>query len=198
PEGVPELRAAGRGRRRQDGRPHARDARVVARDAPRGGNGPAREAARDAACEEVMRRAARLGLVATLLAPTPLVAQDAPPAVIRFLDRKEAAVAIGDESMEPYFSIMQPMEMLAKTSVPLEATELAKQRDECRQRYRDAVREFTDDEKAAVTDAVNEIHDALRLPYPLVAETPWTFLKLDPSIEGGMPFTHGAAIVLPD
>jgi hypothetical protein len=87
--------------------------------------------------------------------------------------------------------------MFAKTSTPFESTQLDVQRDECRRRYRDAVREFTDEEKAAITDAVNELVTCVRGAYPLVVETPWTFLKLDPSIEGGMPFTHGACIVLP-
>jgi hypothetical protein len=148
-----------------------------------------------------MRRVVQLALlaiIAALVGTPPLVAQDEPAVAIRFLTQKEAAVAIVDEATEPYFSLMQPAEMLAKTSVPLEATDLVKQRDECRQRYRDAAREFTDDEKAAVTDAVNEIHDALKSAYPLVADTPWNFIKLDPSIEGGFPFTHGACIVLPD
>jgi len=145
-----------------------------------------------------MRRALALAFVAALAGPSPLVAQDEPAVAIRFLDRKEAAAAIVDESTAPYFSLMQPLEMLAKTSVPLEAKDLAAQRDECRRRYAEAVREFTDDEKAAIADAAREITGALRMSYPLFAETPWSFLKLDPSIEGGMPFTRGAAIVLPD
>jgi len=141
---------------------------------------------------------ALLAAVVALVGSTPLAAQDAPPLDIRFLTYKEAAAAIVDDSQAPYFSLLQPLEMLVKTGTRLEATDLAKQRDECRQRYRDAVREFTDDEKAAVTDAVTEVHDALRLSYPLVVETPWRFLKLGSPMECGLPHSRGPCIVLPD
>jgi len=144
-----------------------------------------------------MRRALVLACLVAFAGSSPLVAQDEPSVAIQFLTQKEAAVAIVDESTEPYFALMQPLEMIAKTSTPLESKDLAAQRDECRARYRDACREFTDDEKTAIADAVREIHDALKLAYPLFAETPWTFLKIDPSIDGGMPFTRGAAIVVP-
>jgi len=81
-----------------------------------------------------------LAVVAALVVASPLVAQDEPSVAIRFLTQKEAAVAIVDESTEPYFSLMQPLEMIAKTSTPLEGKDLAAQRDECRARYRDACR----------------------------------------------------------
>lgn len=114
----------------------------------------------------------------------------------RFLTAKEAAEAIVDESAEPYFSILQPLEIVAKTGEPLTQTALAAQRDECRRRYRDAVREFTDDEKAALTDTTAKVRAALGEAYPLFARTPWSFLKVSGSIEGGMPHTRGAHIVL--
>jgi len=113
----------------------------------------------------------------------------------RFPAAKEAADAIADESAEPYFSLLQPLEMVAKTGAPLTATALAAQRDECRKRYREAVREFSEDEKAALTDATAKLRAALDEAYPLFAGTPWSFLKVAGSIEGGMPHTRGAHIV---
>ena len=133
---------------------------------------------------------------AALVRTAPLAAEDAPVAV-RFLTVKEAQAAIVDESMEPYFSILQPLEMAAKTGAALEGKDLAAQRDECRKRYQAAAREFTDDEKAAITEAARGVGAALKTAYPMFANTPWSFLKLDGSIEGGMPHTRGPHIVLP-
>jgi hypothetical protein len=131
----------------------------------------------------------------TLGCPSFLTAQQATPVETRFLSAQEAASAILDESVEPYFSILQPLEILAKTGRPLTATDLPAQRDECRKRYRESVREFTEDEKTALTATTDAIRSALKNEYPLFARTPWSFLKVAGSIEGGLPHTRGAHIV---
>jgi hypothetical protein len=144
------------------------------------------------------RRLLFLACVGLEAARSPLWAQDASKVQIRFLSAKEAAEAIVDESQERYFSMLQPLEMIAKTGQPLGAGDLAAQRDECRRRYRDAARDFTEEETAAVTGACEAIHKGLREAYPRFAATPWSFLKLESSIEGGMPHTRGPHIVLPE
>ncbi len=133
--------------------------------------------------------------LAAVLALALLIPQE--KGAVRFLAAKEAADAIVDESMEPYFSLLQPLEMHAKTGSPVPGADLAAQRDECRKRYREAVREFTEDEKAAIAATAESVSKALREAYPLFAETPWIFIKLDSSIEGGMPHTRGPWIVVP-
>jgi hypothetical protein len=135
-------------------------------------------------------------LVAALLG-RPVRAEDAPEVRIRFLDAREAAAAVVDESMEPYFSILEPAEMAAKTGAALTAEGLPAQRDECRRRYRAAVGEFTEAERSAISEGTRTIVAALRASYPLLVETPWSFLKIDSSIEGGMPHTRGPHIVVP-
>jgi hypothetical protein len=90
------------------------------------------------------------------------------------------------------------MEMATKTGKLLEAKDLAAQRDECRQRYRDAIRDFTADEKAALTALAGRVHDAWKGEYPLFADTPWSFLKVALPIEGGLPHTRARSIVLPE
>jgi hypothetical protein len=122
--------------------------------------------------------------------------QDPPKAVVRFLDAKEAAEGIADESVELYFSLLRPLEMIAKTGAPLTATGLPAQRDECRKRYQEAVREFAEDEKIAVAATAQEVREALMGTYPLFAQTPWSFIKTNGSIEGGLPHTRGPHIVL--
>jgi hypothetical protein len=124
--------------------------------------------------------------------------QEAGKSAVRFLSEKEAADAIVDETMEPYFSLLQPLEMHAKTGSAVPDADLTAQRDECRKRYRQAVREFTDDEKAGMTAAAEGISRALKDAYPFFASTPWSFVKLDMSVEGGMPHTRGPHVVVPE
>jgi hypothetical protein len=126
-----------------------------------------------------------------------LVPQDAGKGAVRFLTAKEAADAIVDESMEPYFSLLLPPEMHAKTGSAVPGADLAAQREECRKRYRAAVLDFTDDEKTAIGAAAQSISGALKEAYPFLAATAWSFLKVDPSIEGGMPHTRGPHVVVP-
>ena len=142
-------------------------------------------------------RGLRLFLLLVAATPAALRADDAAASQVevRFLDRKGAAAAIVDESMEPYFSLLQPLEMIAKTGSPLAAKDLPAQRDECRKRYQEGVLEFTDAEKSAIGDAARAVSAALKDAYPLFASTPWSFLKLDDAFEGGMPHTRGPHIV---
>ena len=123
--------------------------------------------------------------------------QEAGKSAVRFLSEKEAAEAIVDESMEPYFSLLQPPEMQAKTGAPPAGADLAAQRDECRKRYRAAVREFTEDEKTAMAATAESIGKALKEAYPFFVSKPWIFLKIDSAIEGGMPHTRGPWVVVP-
>lgn len=114
---------------------------------------------------------------------------------ITFLDADAGRAAIVDESLEPYLSLLQPMEMSAKTGKEITGDTLDAQRAECGKRYQNAVGEFTDDERAALSWYVERIDRALGKDYPLFTGTPWSFLKVGASIEGGMPFTHGTHIL---
>ena len=75
---------------------------------------------------------ALLLVAAEWIGPSALVAEDAPPAAVRFLTQKEAMTAIVDESIEPYFSLLQPLEMTAKTCTTPDGAEIG--RASCRER----------------------------------------------------------------
>lgn len=123
--------------------------------------------------------------------------KEAAKPTVTFLSAEEAAKALVDESIEPYFSLLQPIEMRAKTGgEALAAQELGAQRDECRERYRRGVREFDDDQKAAITSLAERLHAAWSTAYPRLADLPWSFLGVEDSIEGGLPHTRGRHIVL--
>lgn len=152
------------------------------------------------------RRLCFLAFVGTLVAPTSswivpktASAKDEGPAAsptVRFLDGDAGRDAIADESIEPYYKVLQPIEMVAKTGgKKLEAKGLDAQREECRKRYRDAVLDFTDDEKAALTGLTDAVSAAWANEYPLFAKTPWSFIKLSGALEAGFPHTRGNSIV---
>lgn len=142
--------------------------------------------------------ACSLALSALCLAAAPFVfgEEEIPPPRVLFLDPAAAAEAIVDDSRQPYFSRLQPMEIAAKTGRPLPRGTLERQRAECRQRYREAVLGFTAAEMTEVLRAVEEIHPFLFRNYPRVTRDGWSFVKLDSHIEGGMPHTRGDRIVL--
>jgi len=134
-------------------------------------------------------------LGATLFLQT-VHAEVAETAAIRFLSQAEAEDAILDDSAEPYFERLEPLEMKAKVGHALKSTSLEDQREECRALYRDAVEEFTPKEKAALTWYVEQIQPVLQRDYPLFAKTPWSFMKVSPFLEGGLPHTRGEQIIL--
>lgn len=136
-------------------------------------------------------------LVSCLAACILLAAADQPPAIV-FMDAAHARTAIVDESVEPYFSLLQTQEMSSKTGAAITGADLAAQRDECRRRYQAAVREFTPEEQAALTAAITSVQPLLAKQYPLFAAEPWSFIKIDRAFEGGMPHTRGHSIVLSD
>ncbi len=115
---------------------------------------------------------------------------------ITCLDIEAAQAAIIDDSIDPYFSRMQEMEMSAKTGSPIDGNTIEEQRQNCRQRYQAGVREFTDDEKKVIRMGVEKLYPSISEKYPLFAEMPWGFIKVSDEIEGGMPHTRDKYIVL--
>ena len=118
------------------------------------------------------------------------------PVSIEFLSAEEARAAIVDDSLEPYFDLLQPMEMSAKTGAAITGETLEEQRAECRRRYQAGVREFTAEEEGAIRSCVEALLPGLREHYPLFSRMPWRFLKTSNRIECGLAHTRGRHIVL--
>jgi len=117
---------------------------------------------------------------------------------LSFATPDQARAAIVDETAEPYFKLLQPIEMAAKTGSPVPGQNLAEQQDNCRKRYQDAVQDFTPAEKQAIGWYVSKLAAYTYPTYPLLATMPWKFIKLSPEIEGDNPFTRGGYICLPN
>jgi hypothetical protein len=150
---------------------------------------------RDSHCSRRRWNCALFWLIPLLSTAAAIAAQPSPPS-IRFLTKNDGAKAIVDESKDPYFSRLQPMEMAAKTGSPVPGDTLDQQREECRRRYAQAVEEFTQSEKDTLQWYVSNMV-AAAAPYPLFDRTPWSFIKVSGPIEGGQPFTRADHIILP-
>ena len=141
-----------------------------------------------------------VALCAILLTPAFSPAADSPatrPAAPTFLGRAQGQLAIVDESDEPYFKLLQPLEMSAKTGRMITGRTIEAEQDECRRRYRDAVLDFTPAEMTAFDGLAMRISKAAEKSFPLFARTPWSFIKIRDGFEGGFPFTRARHIVLP-
>lgn len=121
---------------------------------------------------------------------------EAPGATPKFLNQKEASEAIVDDRADPYFSRLQPFEIGAKCLVKDSGKSLPQLQADARKTYAAESREFTPAEKEMLSWVAKEVDAMVEPEFPLVARTPWNFLKVSGKLEGGLPHTRGACIVL--
>jgi hypothetical protein len=117
-------------------------------------------------------------------------------ATVHFQSPGEARAELTEGAALDYFGRLQLGEMRAKTGLPLRNLSLEAARERTRQAYGASVEEFSGDEQAALRDVVEHLQPVLRTRAPLYARTPWSFIKVADTIEGGLPHTRGASIVL--
>lgn len=134
-------------------------------------------------------------LAAVWLGPTTPIAAAAPKIV--FLDQEAAAKAIINDvdDDDPYFELLQPLEMSAKSGRPLTG-DLSAQRNEFGKRYSGAARVFSAAEKEMIRASIESIHPYLEKHYSVLGRTTWSFLKVTTEVESGLPHTRGDHIVL--
>jgi hypothetical protein len=120
------------------------------------------------------------------------------PATIRFLSQAEARAALTTGPERAYYARLQLPEMRAKTGLALQNLTLEAARDEVRETYGARAEEFSAEEQSALREVVAGLQTLLRTRAPLYARTPWVFIKVDSTIEGGLPHTRGDNIVLSD
>ena len=122
----------------------------------------------------------------------------ASPATVHFLTREEARVALTEGPERDFYARMQLVEMRARTGLALQDMSLDAARDQVAATFGAAAQDFTAEEKAALQDATDHLQPVLEIQAPLYARTPWSFIKVTPNVEGGMPHTRGDSIVLSD
>lgn len=116
---------------------------------------------------------------------------------VEFATGEGAVKAITDDSADPYFSKLKPLETALKTASPLDAGEEAKAGEVARERYGKLTLEFTDKEKTLLRTQTAKVDEACAL-WPLYRDTPWRFVKVSNKLEGGLPHTRGGWIVMPE
>jgi hypothetical protein len=138
----------------------------------------------------------RLGLFLAVYLMIAASGAHAADASIHLLTRAEASAALTDSAAQGYYAQLQLAEMRAKTGLPLKDLSLDAARAAASKAYGAATEDFADDESAALRDAVESMQPVLSARAPLYARTPWCFIKVNGTIEGGLPHTRGDCIVL--
>ena len=115
---------------------------------------------------------------------------------IKLLTKDEAAAAIVEEKIEPYFKLLTALDMAAKLRIEPAGDTLDAKREDCRQRYKTFMKDFTEDEAAIVRLCIARVQPVLETHYPLIARTPWRIIKKADPLEGGAHFTRESHIVL--
>ena len=116
---------------------------------------------------------------------------------IEFLDKKHGAIAILDESLEPYFSQLQIKEIEAFTNSKVPDTTIETARYYARERFASAVIEFTLEEKECINYVVKKANHILKQNnLGLMANHPWQFIKIEDWLCGGFAHTRGTYIIL--
>ena len=115
---------------------------------------------------------------------------------INFLTKKQASIAILDETFEPYFSKLQRREITTfvqeKSPIPIDSA-----RNFAREKFSSAVLEFSEKEKEILTFVTNKTNHWLRKnKINLMANHPWRFIKIQNWLCGGFAHTRGTYIIL--
>ena len=115
---------------------------------------------------------------------------------INFLNKKQASIAILDETFEPYFSKLQPREITTFVQEK-SPTSIDSARNFARKKFSSAVLEFSDKEKKIISFVVNKTNHWLRKnEINLMANHPWRFIKIQNWLCGGFAHTRGTYIIL--
>ncbi|MEP0842687.1 MAG: hypothetical protein HRF43_08240 [Phycisphaerae bacterium] len=130
-----------------------------------------------------------------------LCAQSRPAAAepaIAFLSAEQARIAVLDDSVDPFFKSLEPLEMGALTGGLISGAGLEEQRAECRRRFEAGMLAFSDREREALRRLIADLRPRLARKYPRFAAVPWSFIKSSGGLCGAMPYTRGRHIVCPE
>ena len=114
---------------------------------------------------------------------------------IDFLEGDRAKQAVLDESYESYFGRLHRREIATLTGEVLESGTLEEDRETARNRFRDAIRPFTEREKESITWVVKELEERLEIKFPLLWQQPWKFIKVRSGLCGNFSHTRGPCII---
>ncbi len=116
---------------------------------------------------------------------------------VDFLNIKEGALAILDESYEPYFSKLQLIEIKALINKTPPSSNIEDARNYARDEFSSAVTSFSRKEKKAILFVIPIIKKILQENnLDIIANHPWKFIKIEDWLCGGFAHTRGDYIIL--
>lgn len=115
---------------------------------------------------------------------------------IRFLSIAEGQAALTQGTQAGYFDTLQLADLRAKTGLPMVGFTLAQARTEARSKFANDVMAFTPNEEAMLRAVLTRLSPKIAADFPLMARTPFSFIKAGAGVEAGIPHTRGAHIVL--
>ncbi|HJU83885.1 MAG TPA: hypothetical protein VJ600_06720 [Holophagaceae bacterium] len=143
----------------------------------------------------MLRRALSLLLALPVLAQVPAATATAPAPALqsRFLGKAEAAQML---TSDDYFHLLHVAELRAKTGLELAASTPDQARSDAKARYAAEAQDFNPAEEAMLRGVLARASARITAKAPLMARTPFAFIKAGQGVEGGLPHTRGACIVL--
>jgi hypothetical protein len=137
-------------------------------------------------------------LILLLLGPLVAQVQDPAQAVlqVRCLSVAEGRQALTEGLEAAYFESVQLGDLRAKTGLPLTGLPLVQAREQARRHYAAQVQAFTAEEEAMIRGVLERAATRVAERVPLMARTPFSFIKAGMGVEGGLPHTRGSHILL--
>lgn len=116
---------------------------------------------------------------------------------VRFLTINEGALAILDETYEPYFSNLQIREIHTLTGVLPPTKNIDSARTFAREKFSSAVTAFTKKEQTILQHVISVVKDTFeRNNLNIIANHPWKLIKIEDWLCGGFAHTRGDYIIL--
>lgn len=117
----------------------------------------------------------------------------------RFATATEAAAVLAgaEDGDAPYIDRLNLRELKARMPSLQALDDVDAARAAFRRGLADHALDFDAEERAALSEAVAWLQGPLAARLPALGRLPWRFLKVDDSVEAGMPHTRGRWIVLP-
>lgn len=114
---------------------------------------------------------------------------------VDFLEGKATAELFTSEKSEAYFSLLEPLDIAAKTGGRVDISDINDARNKTRQIYASSVLPFSEDEKKFLENAVGNVCRVLEGRFQGIVHRAWRLIKTEPYIEGGLPHTREDGIV---
>lgn len=116
---------------------------------------------------------------------------------IHFLSGPEAQAAITEDEHDPFFGRLTALDAQLRLGGRLDDPSPARRIEAVKAKCRQAVRNWTDEEVAAVAQACRSIFPRAERISPQLLPNPWRFVTTDGSEEFGAAYTRHDAIILP-